>query len=252
MSYDRSRFRQRTALVTGGASGIGGAIAERIHSEGGRVFIVDRDEAKLGDALRMLGPNAAGCVADVLEASAIQDAAAAAVKSFGQIDILINNAAFLDHYGAVTETTSTNWNQAIQGTLTSAFLFTSHLLPSMIARRCGCIVNVASVLGIVGKEGMSAYMAAKAGLIHLTRSIAIDYGTDGIRANAVCPAAIDTANNRRFTADPAAKYDVESQTVVGRLGRVEEVAAAVAFLASAESEFITGVALCVDGGWSLR
>lgn len=247
------RFAGRVAVVTGSATGIGRAIAERLHSEGAIVAVVDIDEAGAIRAATELNHDRARAYrADVGSRREIEAAFAAIRADLGDPEVLVNCAAYLADFGAVLETPPEKWEVGIAGTLTSVYLCSREVLPAMIERRSGAIVNISSVGGLVGFAGFAAYTSAKAGVLQLTKSLAIDYGPYGIRANAVCPGAIDTPNNRRVANDDEMRrYQIE-MSVLGRTGRPEEIAAAVSFLASNEASFITGATLVVDGGWTLR
>jgi len=247
-----TRFASRVVVVTGGASGIGRAIADRLAAEGARLAIVDIDADGAARAAAEIDGDAQGYEADVGSADAIAAAFAAIRSDLGDPEVLVNNAAYLADYGAALETTDDRWEAGLAGTLSSVFRCSREVLPAMVRRRSGAIVNIGSVGGVVGFAGFAAYTAAKAGVIQLTKSLAIDYGAHGIRVNCVCPGAIDTDNNRRVAADESLRrYQIE-MSVLGRTGEPHEIAAAVAFLGSDEASFITGANLMVDGGWTLR
>jgi meso-butanediol dehydrogenase/(S,S)-butanediol dehydrogenase/diacetyl reductase len=246
------RFAGRLAVVTGGAAGIGRGVAERLAAEGARVAIIDIDGDGAGRAAAELDGSARGYEADVGSSQAIASSFAAIRAELGDPDVLVNNAAYLADFGAALDTSDDAWQAAIAGTLTSVYRCSREVLPAMIERSGGVIVNLGSVGGVVGFADFAAYTAAKAGVIHLTKSLAIDYGPHGIRVNSVSPGAIDTPNNQRFAADEThRRYQIE-MSVLGRTGKPHEIAAAVAFLASDDASFITGANLVVDGGWTLR
>jgi len=166
--------------------------------------------------------------------------------------VLINNAAYTAHQGgALLETSMTEWQRQLEVTVSGTFAMSKACLPAMIEQGAGAIVNVGSIGGLSPFANTAAYCTAKAAVLQLTRSIAIDYGRHGIRCNAVCPGAIDTPAFSTIKSQPYELADREARTALGRIGRPEEIAAAVAFLASSEASYITGATLVVDGGWSV-
>ena len=243
------RFRDRAMLVTGGASGIGRATVERAAAEGAAVIILDRDgdgARRLAAALTGAGQKAVAVAADITDDRQVATAVAEGVEALGTIDLLVNNA------GAVSaETFETSdpagWRADIDLNLTGAWLVTRAALPHLL-RRGGAIVNVATVNALTA-VAEPAYSAAKAGLLQLTRQLATEYGPRGVRANAVVPGSIRTPIwDERLAARPRLLDDLAKWYPVGRVGRPEEVAAAILFLASAEAGFVNGASLVVDGG----
>lgn len=238
------RFEGKVALVTGGRSGIGQAIAIRLRSEGARVFTVQR-----GD-----DPGFESISADLSDpqvpARIVEDVASRA----GGLDVLINNAGVMQE-ASVEDMDLAEWQRALTVNLTAPFLLIKHALPHLKRSR-GAIVNVGSIEGIGCNGHHAAYSASKAGLHGLTRAVAVDHGKDGIRCNAVAPGWIDTDLNLDFVnamPDPGAfRRDVGSLHPVGRTGDPQEVAALVAFLAAEESGFVTGQTYVVDGGRMTR
>ena len=246
------RFTDRVALITGAGRGIGRATALRLASEGAAIAVLDRDGAAAGEAaaaLREAGANALALSADITDRAAIEGAIEQALKAFERIDVLVNNAARALK-GNLAQTTPEDWEQELAGTLTGAFLMTRLVLPGMVLRGRGAIVNVGSVNGLLAL-GNPAYSAAKAGLLNFTKALALEYGPKGIRANMVSPGTIRTESpswQKRLARDPAVFEKLARWYPVGRVGRPEDIAAAIAFLAADEAAFVNGANLVVDGG----
>ncbi|MDX1540848.1 MAG: SDR family oxidoreductase [Geminicoccaceae bacterium] len=237
-----NRFHDKVALVTGGARGIGRAIALRLRSEGAEVAVIDKAPDE---------PDTAGLIleADVTDETAINDAIDQVLATTGRIDVLVNNAARTVK-GNLEQMTPEDWTSEIEGTLTGAYLVTRRVLPGMVARGAGAIVMIGSVNGLIA-VGNPAYSAAKAGLISYVRSLAVEYGPKGIRANLVSPGTVQTGSpswTKRLQVDPDVFKKLARWYPVGRVGRPEDIAAAVAFLAADEAGFVNGANLVVDGG----
>lgn len=247
-----SRFAGELAVVTGGASGIGEAVAERLHGERATVVLLDLDVAKADRVVTRLGGPARAYGADVGNGDQVATVFATIRREVGDPTILVNCAAYLRDFHPVLETSPEQWDATIAATLTSVYLCSREVLPAMLARRAGAIVNVASVGAVVGFEGHAAYTAAKAAVVQLTKSLAIDYGLQGVRVNAVSPGAIDAPWKLSLPDYDGLQKRLADMSVLGRTGQPEEIAAAVAFLASDDASFITGENLVVDGGWTLR
>jgi NAD(P)-dependent dehydrogenase (short-subunit alcohol dehydrogenase family) len=250
-------LEDRVAIVTGGASGIGLAAVRRLAAEGAAVVIADIDAARgeaESSALRDEGRRVSFVRADVALSAEVQSLVEATIERYGEIDVLFNNAAYLDytHYGSVTETSEADWARCIDVTLTGVFLCSRYVIPSMLRKGGGAIVNTASVGGLVGFGGHAAYCSAKGAVIQLTREIAIDYAEQNIRCNAVAPGLIATPMNETYLADPATLARSLSNPVIKRPGIPSEIANAVLFLVSDEASYITGAVLPVDGGYLLR
>lgn len=250
----------RVALVTGAGRGIGRAIATRLASDGYAVVCADIDDetgAAVAESLGSGGHLASFVQADVADPAAVEAMVAAVVDRHGGIDVLVNNVG-VGRSGRVHELALDDWQLVVDTTLSSVFYAAKYTIPHMLERDRGAIVNIASVQGLVAHRRSAAYNAAKAGVINLTRNIALDYATDGIRCNCICPGAIESrslagraeAMAARKIEYPEARTieEVEAMHPLGRIGTPEEIAAVAAFLASDESSFMTGAAVVADGG----
>lgn len=249
------RLNDHVAIITGAASGIGRAIALRFAEEGARVVLVDQDEEGLAHLSRQIHASgfetlaSCGSVDDSAKvASTIEDT----LRRWSRIDSLIAVAG-ISVGGIATQTSEADWDRIFSVNVKGTFLWCKGVLPSMMQRKGGSLVTVASQLALAGGRNNASYVASKGAILSLTRSLALDYASYGIRANALVPAAIETPMLRRSfkrQADPAeAELRAVARHPLGRLGRPEEVAAAALFLASDESAFTTGGMLAVDGGW---
>lgn len=246
----------RTALVTGGASGIGRATVLKLIGAGCRTAVVDRDEAGLAALVAEAGADV--CVpvtADLAEPESARMAVREAIQRLGGIDIVVNNAG-IGFRADVIETTLEQWDLTFAINVRAPFIVCQEVLPLMLERGSGVIVNVASVGGVIGIPFRAAYGASKAALISLTRSLTVDYASRGIRANCVAPGTTETPWVDRIVAgadEPEAlRQQMAERQVIGRLGTADEIADTIVFLASARASFFHGSAVVVDGGYSAR
>lgn len=252
------RLNERVAVVTGANSGIGRAIAERFAREGATVVAACRNAAageRLASELRAAGASADAVAVDVCDADACARFVATVEERHGRIDVLCNNAA-IGMLKTVVETSPEEYAAIMDTNVRGPFVLCGRALPGMVARGRGAIVNVASVASFVGFARDAAYCASKGALLVLTKQMALDYAAAGVRVNAVCPGFIETPQLLQYCGqqeDPAAALqEVVDAHPIGRVGQPEEIAAAVAFLASDDASFITGEGLVVDGGLLAR
>jgi NAD(P)-dependent dehydrogenase (short-subunit alcohol dehydrogenase family) len=261
-------FAERMAVVTGAGSGLGRAIALLLAARGARVAAVDLDAASAAETAALIaqaGGRAQSYQADTSAAAEIDRAVSAAVTALGPLEIMVNNAGVLDGYFDVDEMSEALWRRVIEIDLTGTFLGCKRALREMLPRGRGRIVNMASVAGLNGTGGGAAYIAAKHGVVGLTRQMAVAYAARGITVNAVCPGAIPTGLRQHSQAilgpdvpdmsgRGIAVNDDQVRAVVpaGRRGTVEDIASTVCYLASDEAGYITGHTMVVDGGWRAK
>ena len=246
------RLDSRKALVTGAASGIGEAIAHALSRAGAAVVVADIDADNGERVAQACGAQAAGGrfislnVADETQCARVAD-------EIGPIDILVNNAG-IGHVGTIEQTAASDLDRLYGVNVRGMFNVTKAFIGSMLVRRTGTIVNMASIGGVLGIAVRLAYCTTKFAVVGLTKALAIDHATQGIRVNCVCPGRVETpfvtARLREYPDPDAAYRQMAATQAVGRMGRPEEIAAAVLYLASDEAAFVTGSALIIDGGWS--
>jgi NAD(P)-dependent dehydrogenase (short-subunit alcohol dehydrogenase family) len=253
-------LRGKTALVTGGAQGIGRAIVERLAANGAAVAIVDlaAEAARAAaDELTAAGYRAAAYVAGVADRTAIEAVIDDVVGRFGRLDILVNNAGINTVKGRVPihEYGREDWDRILRVDLTGVFVVSQAVIPRLLAAGGGRIVNIASVAGLVPLRLQSAFVAAKAGVVNLTRSMALELGPSGILVNCVAPGSVLTQGTRALFYGADGTYSERAASLiahipVGRPGTPEEIAHAVLFLVAPEASYVNGAVLTVDGGWT--
>jgi NAD(P)-dependent dehydrogenase (short-subunit alcohol dehydrogenase family) len=246
------QFEGRVAIVTGGAGSIGRATAALLAERGARVLIADLDPA--GDAvageLAGRGHDVRFVRCDVSGEPDVASMVRAATERWGRLDVMVANAG-IGVRGAADELALDDWRRALDVNLTSVLLCVKHAVQAMKGHP-GAIVNTASVMGLVAPRGAVAYAATKGAVVNMTRAAAVDHAAQGIRVNAVCPGHLESPTSVGGAAARADTRDLVARYPLGRLGRPEEVARAIAFLASDEASFITGTCLVVDGGYSAQ
>lgn len=241
------RFAGKVAVVTGGASGIGAATVRRFVAEGASVMIADLQGDAAEALASELGDRAVPYSLDVTELSAVEALMAAAVEDFGHLDIVFNNAG-ISSFGRVDELEVEAWHRVIDIDLNAVFYGCRAALPHLRANGGGAIVNTASISGLFGDWGLPAYNAAKGAVMNLTRALAADHARDNIRVNAVCPGGVETAMTNSLVQSRRAQEQYQRLVPMARMGLADEIASAVAFLASDDASYVTGHGLVVDGG----
>lgn len=250
------RLLGKVAIVTGAASGIGKGTAELFAEHGARLVLVDRDGDEL-DAVRSrlveLGAEVVTVPGDVARRETIASIVDRAVASFGQIDVVFNNAGIMPS-GDLLSFAEETWDEVLAVNLKSMFLMCKAVLPQMLDRRSGSIINMSSVAALLTEPGYEAYTSSKAGIIGLTKAVAVSYAEHGVRCNCICPGWVDTPMNRDLAEESGGidklELIIKRQQPLGRMISTREVANVVLFLASDEASAVTGSAVYVDGGAS--
>ena len=235
----------KTAFVTGSTRGIGVAIARVLHGAGAKVAIVGRDLERARSVAGQLGPGSVGVACDVVQSGQVEAAVASAEQALGPIDILVNNAG-LTRDNILLRLTDDDWDAVLDANLKGAFHTSRAVIKGMMKRRAGRIINISSIVGLTGNKGQANYASSKAGLIGFTKSVAKEYASRNILVNCIAPGFIET--DMTASLPDAARASLLEEIALGRLGRPEDVAGTVLFLASDLAAYITGQVLVVDGG----
>jgi meso-butanediol dehydrogenase / (S,S)-butanediol dehydrogenase / diacetyl reductase len=249
-----TRLEGKTAVITGGGTGIGRAIALAYAREGARVAVLGRRRAQLEEALEevcRMGGTGKATVCDVTQSEQIREALREVESAFGPVNVLVNNAGTLS-VSTVESISEEDWDRVLEANLKGPFLMCRGVLPSMRRGRGGAIVNIGSVLGLVGMKDRAAYCASKGGLTLLTKAMALDHAQDNIRVNCICPAIVETPLVKGLFSDTEngqKRREARISTLpLGRFGQPQDVAELAIFLASDESSWLTGTAIPLDGG----
>lgn len=248
------RLENKVAIVTGAGSGIGAASAKLFAKEGAKVVVADWSEEggqKTVEEIKAAGGEVIFIKTDVSKAVDIDAMVSKCVETYGKLDILFNNAGVVS-MGKIEATTEEDWQKVIDVDLKGVFLGCKRAIPEIEKQGRGKIISTASIAGLVGFDGVAAYCAAKGGVVNITRELALECAPKKINVNAIAPGIIETAMTKDILADPKQKEGMQAGTPYPRLGKPEDIAYAALYLASDESDFVTGQTLVVDGGWTAR
>lgn len=249
-------LKGKVAMVTGAGGGVGGAIAKRLASEGCKVVLLGRNRIKLQKIASEIGDkkNTMMVLTDITKEAEVLSAIEQTIKSFDKIDILVNNAGTINDPTMFHEMTDDQWDDLITTNLIGTFKITKAVIPVLMKNGGGSIINISSVLGIrsIPKVPLSVYGVTKAGVIMLTKSIAVEYGQYNIRCNCIAPSTIRSSIIEPYLQDEAAKKVLESTFPLHKVGEPEDIAGAVTYLCSDDSKWVTGTVLIVDGGVSAK
>jgi NAD(P)-dependent dehydrogenase (short-subunit alcohol dehydrogenase family) len=252
---DRFRLDGKVALITGGARGLGRTMAGALAEAGADIALAGRSKEACRQAAEAIasatGRRVVSFAADVTKIDQVEQLANDVERELGKVDILVNNAG-VNIRGPIQQLTEADWDTVIDTNLKGPFLCARAIGPRMVSRGWGRVINLGSVLGVIALPGRAPYASSKAGIINLTRVLALEWAGTGVTANAICPGAFATEMNRSLLDDPVKYKEFVAQIPMGRWGELEELTGAVVFLASDASSYMTGTPLFVDGGWIAR
>jgi len=252
---DRFRLTNKVALITGGARGLGLTMATALAEAGADIALVGRSldpcQRAAADLSAQTGRRAIGFAADVTIAGHLDRLVLDVEQQLGAVDILVNSAG-VNIRGASEQITEADWDTVIDINLKGTFFCSRVFGPRMVRRGWGRVINMGSILSVIGLPGRAPYASAKAGVLNLTRVLALEWAGTGVNANAICPGPFATEMNRALLDDPVKYQEFVKQIPMGRWGELEELTGAAVFLASPASSYVTGSALFVDGGWTAR
>jgi NAD(P)-dependent dehydrogenase (short-subunit alcohol dehydrogenase family) len=252
---DSFKLDGKVALVTGGGRGLGRTMATALAQAGAEVAITGRTQSTCQEAATAIHDltdrRCVGFGGDVTRADDVERVVAEVEREFGRIDILINNAGN-NIRGSVDQLTEADWDSVLDTNLKGPFLMSRAVGPGMVRRGWGRIVNLGSILSVIALPGRAPYASAKAGVLNLSRVLALEWAGTGVTVNTICPGPFATDMNKQLLEDPVKYQEFVKNIPMGRWGELEEIAGVVVFLASEASSFMTGSALFVDGGWTAR
>ena len=243
------RLKDKTAIITGGGTGIGLATARAFCKEGAKVILFGRRKEKLEKAVEKLGGSAIIVQGDMTNNNDLDKLINETLHNFKKIDILVNNAGLFNG-SPLHEISDSQWDEIMDINIRSVFQLTRRVLPVMLSQKYGSIIHISSILGLIAVPQVAAYNVSKGALNQFSRSIAVEYGSSGIRSNSICPGLIATDMTADLMKDADLMKEWSKEYPIGRFGKPEDVANACLYLASDESSFVTGITLPVDGGFT--